>query len=146
MDPFAKKMLHGSMTYAAILILMFAALTIVYLHLRPRCADPVVSEAGSPGRQWIAAIAERRCGEEAPFFTHVNLRFAGEPRRYGFFSGQANEGEIFLLEQDARSAKLSLQWTAADQLTIQCSACAAWVKREDRWGKVAIRYKLQGAL
>jgi len=145
MDPFARKMVYGSFLYGGMMLAMFAVLSVVYFHQRPQCADRVVTDTAAPGQQWSATIMERRCGEEAPFFTHVNLRSVTQSQKYGFFSGRATEGEVFLIEQDSRTAGLSLQWSAPDQLTIQCSKCASVPaeKREEKWGPVIVRYELR---
>ena len=142
MDPFARRMLHGTFVYAAAMLLMFAVLTVVYLHTRPRCSDRVVAEATSPGRQWTAAVMERRCGEEAPFFTHVNLRPSNQDLKWGFFSGSATEGEIYLVEQDATSAGMALEWTAPDVLTIRCSSCGPELERKksQHWKGITLNY------
>ena len=155
MDPFARKMVFGSFVYGGVMLVMFAVLTVVYLHMRPRCSDRVVAEATDPGKQWTATVMERRCGAEAPFFTHVNLRPAAKDLNTGFFSGAASEGEIFLVEQDAAGAGIALSWSATDTLKIQCSRCRPalvqkpwvqkpWVqKRDERWGNVVINYDLR---
>ena len=142
MDPFARKMLQGTFVYGAVMLLMFAVFTMVYLHTRPRCSDRVVAEAVSPGRQWTASVMERRCGEYAPFFTHVNLRPANNDLQWGFFSGSATEGEIYLVEQDAASAALVLEWGAPDVLTIRCSGCGPELERKkiQRWRGVTLNY------
>jgi hypothetical protein len=142
MDPFARKMLHGTFVYGAAMLLMFALLTVFYLHTRPRCADRVVAEATSPGRRWTAAVMERRCGEEAPFFTHVNLRSASDDLHRGFFSGTATEGETYVLEQDATAAAIVLEWTGPDVLTIRCSGCGPELerKKDQRWRNVTLNY------
>jgi len=142
LDPFAKKMLKGSLAFAAVLIAMFAALTVVYLHLRPRCSDQVFSSAPSPDGKLTASVMEARCGQDLPFLTHVNLRPAGESIKLGYFSGKADDGEIFLLEQDAQSAAVSLQWMAPNHLAISCTHCqlAFLRKRLERWGDVVITY------
>ncbi len=101
MDPFARKMWQGSFVYGGIMLVMFAVLTGVYLHTRPRCSDRLVAESADQNKQWIAAVMERRCGEDTPFFTHVNLRPAGKDLKRGFFSGSATEGEVFQVELDA---------------------------------------------
>jgi hypothetical protein len=144
MDPFARRMLQGTFVYGAVMLLMFAVLTVVYLHTRPRCSDRVAAETDSPGGQWIATVVERRCGEDAPFFTHVNLRPAGEPLHRGFFSGSADEGEVFLVEQDAAALGVTLRWTAANTLSIQCPRCSPTLlrKREERWNAITLRYDL----
>ena len=144
MDPFARKMVLGSFVYGGMLLLMFAVLTVVYLHTRPRCSDRVVAESTDPGKRWTATVMERRCGNEAPFFTHVNLRPAGTDLNPGFFSGSATEGEIFLIEQDAASTGITLNWTSPATLHVQCPHCgAASVRNQaERWGDVAITYAL----
>src|SRR5438132_1386843 len=100
MDPFARKMVYGSFMYGSMMLIMFAVLSVVYFHLRPRCADRVIADTTSAKGQWSATTMERRCGEEAAFYTHVNLRVASQSLKYGFFSGTATEGEVFLVEQD----------------------------------------------
>ena len=77
MDPFARKMMQGAFVYGGMMLVMFAVLTVVYLHTRPRCSDRLVAESTDQNKQWTAAVMERRCGAETPFFTHVNLRPAG---------------------------------------------------------------------
>src|ERR1051326_7129148 len=142
MDPFARKMVFGSFVYGGVLLVMFAVLTVIYLHTRPRCSDRVVGEAASPSNQWTAAIMERRCGEDTPFFTHVNLRRAGETVNRGFFSGEATEGEVFVVEQDAPGAGATIGWTDPDTLLIHCPRCTASLvrKRDARWNGVLIKY------
>jgi hypothetical protein len=144
MDPFAKKMVRGSLAFAAVLIVLFTTLTVVYLHVRPRCSDEAVFESLSPDRQWAATAMQRRCGEESSFFTHVNLRPAAQSIRYGFFSGMAGDGEVFLVENETRNANLSLVWNSPDQLTIRCANCAVVNKHEERWRNISIRYELSG--
>lgn len=144
MDPFARKMVYGSFVYGGIMLLMFAVLTIVYLHTRPRCADRVVAESTDPAGQSTATVMERRCGAEAPFFTHVNLRPAEDELSRGFFSGSATEGEIFVLEQDAIGAGITLHWTSPMALSIACPRCNPGLvsKHDGRWGNVTISYDL----
>src|SRR5260370_33367293 len=101
MDPFARKIILGMVACGSAFLLMAGALSVVYFHHRPRCGESVVSEATSPDKQWTAAVMERRCGEESPFFVHVNLRPAAEPVRLSYFSGRADEGEGFLAEQES---------------------------------------------
>lgn len=146
MDPFARKMLQGAFVYAAVMLVMFGVVTVIYLHTRPRCSDRVVAEAASPARQWTAAVMERRCGDDAPFFTHVNLRPAKQNLRTGFFSGTATEGEIFLVEQDSVAAGITLQWTAPDALSIHCEGCSPAVEKEKRqgWERVTVTYIQSG--
>jgi hypothetical protein len=85
---------------------------------------------------------ERRCGEDTPFFTHLNLRTAGAEPKRGFFSGAAIEGEVFLMEQDAASGDITMNWSAPGRLNIQCSHCSAALvrKHEERWNNVVITY------
>lgn len=144
MDPFARKMLYGSFVYGGMMLLMFAVLTVVFLHMRPRCTDRVVAEATDPGKQWTAGVMERRCGAEAPFFTHVNLRPAAEDLHTGFFSGSATEGELFLIEQDAAGAGVALSWATPNTLIIRCAHCSPALvrKRDERLGSVVIHYDL----
>ena len=143
-DPFARKMIYGSFVYGAMMLVMFAVLTVVYLHTRPRCSDRVVGESSGPNGKWMATVLERRCGSEAPFFTHVNLRPAGEELKRGFFSGTAVEGEVFLIEQDAAGAGITITWTAPDALTLRCPRCSAPLvqKHDQQWGGIAVRYDL----
>lgn len=145
MDPFAKKMIQGSLAFAAVMLLMFAVLTTIYVHMRPPCSEKVVAEQISPGGRWNAAVMERRCGENSPFQTHVNLHKADEPIQPGYFSGRSKEGEIFLVDLDAQSAPVTLQWISEQQLVVRCEACASEARREakPRWHDVEIRYELR---
>src|SRR5438270_5052770 len=144
MDPFARKMVYGSFVYGGMMLVMFAVLTAFYLHSRPRCSDRVVAESTDQTRQWTATVMERRCGAEAPFFTHVNLRPAGKDLNTGFFSGSAIEGEVFLVEQDAAGARITLLWTSPTALIIACPRCSPGLLRrhDEHWGSVAINYDL----
>jgi hypothetical protein len=144
MDPFARKMIYGSFVYGGMMLLMFAVLTVVYLHTRPRCSDRVVAESTDQARQWTATVMERRCGAEAPFFTHVNLRPAGKDLDKGFFSGEATEGEVFVIEQDAADAGTTLNWTSPTTLRIECPRCSAALvrKHDQRWSSVVINFEL----
>jgi hypothetical protein len=143
-DPFARKMIYGSFVYGGMMLVMFGVLTLVYLHTRPRCSDRMVGETSSPDGKWMATIMERRCGAEAPFFTHVNLRPAGEDVKHGFFSGKTVEGEVFLIEEDAAGAGIVLTWTAPDKLTVRCPRCSqAFIRQSDpNWDAVRIDYQL----
>jgi len=143
-DPFARRMIQGSVAFACVLLVMFAVLTVVYLHTRPRCSDTISAEAASPNKQWTAALLERRCGEDTPFFTHVNLRPTGEELQRGFFSGAANAGEVFEMEQDVASTGLNLRWSAPDTLVIECRRCEASLlrKHDKEWNAVTINYEL----
>jgi hypothetical protein len=144
MDPFARKMIYGSFVYGGMMLVMFAVLTVVYLHTRPRCSDRVVAESTDQARQWTATVMERRCGAEAPFFTHVNLRHAGKDLQTGFFSGSTTDGEMFLVEQDAAGAGITLHWTSPAVLIISCPRCSATLvsKHDERWSNVVIKYDL----
>lgn len=135
-------MIRSSFAYGAFLVLLFTVMTILYLHWRPRCSDQVISEAKDPGGHWIAAVMEARCGEDQPFFTHVNLRPATDPIQLGYFSGRASDNEIFLLEQDAQSADVKVEWTATNRLAISCAHCPPTYLRKhfERWGDVTITY------
>jgi hypothetical protein len=146
-DPFARKMVYGSFVYGGMLLVMFAVLTVVYLHTRPRCSDRVVAESVDQSAQWTATLMERRCGAEAPFFTHVNLRPAGKDLSTGFFSGSATEGEVFVLEQDAAGAGISLQWKSPVALTVTCPGCSPSLvsKHDEHWGNVSIEYGFRSA-
>jgi hypothetical protein len=144
MDPFARKMVYGSFLYGGMMLVMFAVLTVVYLHTRTRCADRVVAESTDPAKRWTATIMERRCGAEAPFFTHVNLRRAGKDLKLGFFSGSATEGEVFVVEQDAAGTAITLQWMSPTTLNIQCPRCSASLvrKHDARRDSVVVNYEL----
>jgi hypothetical protein len=144
MDPFARKMWQGALVYGGIMLVMFAVLTVVYLHTRPRCSDRLVAESTDQNRQWTAAVMERRCGVDTPFFTHVNLRAAKNDLERGFFSGSATNGEVFEVELDAASAGLTLHWTSPSALSISCAHCSpSLVRRQnERWDSVAINYAL----
>jgi hypothetical protein len=142
-DPFARKMIQSSFAFACVLLVMFAVLTVVYLHTRPRCSERVIAEAATPNRKWAATLLERRCGEETPFFTHVNLRAAGEELHQGFFSGKAADGEVFEIEQDAADSGINLHWSAPDILVIECHRCQASLVRQhtEQWDGVTVKYE-----
>jgi hypothetical protein len=59
-DPFGRKMIHGSFVYGGVMLVMFAVLTVVYLYTRPRCSDRVLAETLSPDKHWTATLMERR--------------------------------------------------------------------------------------
>ena len=145
MDPFARKMWRAGLAYAVLLMAMGAALTVVYVHERPRCGDRRVKESNSPDRRWTAAVLERRCGEDAPFITQINLRDGGTKLVRGFFSGQANQNNVFMVEQDAAGAGLQLDWNGSGELTIHCPHCDAnYVRRQDpQHGGLKIRYEFR---
>jgi len=144
MDPFARKMWQGAFVYGGIMLVMFAVLTVVYLHTRPRCSDRLVAESSNQNRQWTAAVMERRCGAEAPFITHVNLRAATNDLNRGFFSGSATQGEVFEVELDAVGAGLTLDWTSPTALSISCPHCSRSLirKHDERWDNITIHYAL----
>ena len=144
MDPFARKMILGSVTFGIIMACMAAALSVVYFHARPRCSEQVLAEAPGPNGQWTAGAFQRRCGEDSPFYVHVNVRPAAAPIRLGYFSGQVTEGEVFVAEQDAPYVVPDLAWTGPSALTIRCPGCRASdvQKRDDHIGAITIRYEL----
>jgi hypothetical protein len=144
MDPFAKKMIYGALVFGSVMALMAAAVSVVYFHLYPKCAEQVLSQATSPDKKWIAAVLERRCGEESPFLLHVNLRGAEQYSvQLGYFSGRATDGEIFVVEGDAAGPLPVLEWTSPSQLTIRCAHCSSAFARklDERWGTVLVRYE-----
>jgi hypothetical protein len=145
MDPFARKMIRSSLIFAAVTVLILAVMTVFYVRIRPRCNDDIVSEIISPDKRWIAAIMQRRCGDESPFYTHVNLRPVQAPIRRAFLTGEAGDGEVFKIEQDARSAEITIQWTAPDRVVIGCSHCqiAFLQKKSEHWRNVTISYFLE---
>jgi hypothetical protein len=142
MDPFAKKMWRFGWTFFAGMVIAFLAMSAVYFHARPQCSDRVVSSATSPDQKWIATVMERRCGEEAPFITHANLRLASQPEHRGYFSGRDDDGEILAVEQDAQATGLTVQWTSASALLVRCAHCVKQnVQREMAWGPLHITYE-----
>ncbi len=145
MDPFARKMIFAGLAFGASMLLMAGSASLMYYHYRPPCSEAALSEAKSPDGQWAATVMERRCGEESPFFIHVNLRPAGQPIRLGYLSGRAEAGEAFLAEEDSQDTPLTLEWTAPGQLTIRCPTCRipSVQKREEQWGPTTVRYQLQ---
>jgi hypothetical protein len=145
MDPFARKMIFGGLAYGGALLLMAATLSAIYFHNRPECSEAAISQAASPDGRWKAVAMERRCGDESPFYLHINLSAAGDPIRFGFFSGRSQEGEVFIVEDETRDLNPTLQWTSPDQLTVHCPRCRASLvkKREQHWGPITLRYELQ---
>jgi len=143
-DPFARKMIFGSIIYGSALLVMFGVLSVVYLHTRPKCSDRVVAESTDRDHHWTATVMERRCGAEAPFVTHVNLGPVGQEVDTGFFSGTAQDGEVFTVEQDAAGANLSLNWTSPNTLRIQCAHCSSTMvqKRDEHFRSLSIQYDL----
>jgi hypothetical protein len=89
-------------------------------------------------------VLERRCGDDQPFYVHVNLSAAGEPIRVAFFSGRSEEGEVFVAEEETRDTKPELLWTSPTELTIRCTQCrVSMVRRKDpRWNNIDVRYQL----
>ncbi len=142
MDPFARKMWRSGLAFAGLLTLLAAAMTVFWVHAHPRCGDRIVRESTSPDRGWTATVLERRCGEDAPFVTQVNLREGGTNLQRGFWSGQANDNNVFTVEQDAAGAGIQLQWNNAGELTIECPHCDRnYVRRNDaQHGALKITY------
>ncbi len=143
MDPFARKMIIAGLAFGAAMLLMAGAVSVLYFHYHPQCSEQVFSQARSSDGQWAAAVMERRCGEDSPFFIHVNLRPAAEPIRLGYFSGRAEEGEVFVAEEDTTDTDPALEWSAPRQIAIRCPRCRAAQKREEHWGPITLRYRLQ---
>jgi hypothetical protein len=145
MDPFARKMILGMLAFGSAMLLFAGALSVVYFHHRPRCGEQVLSQAASPDERWTAVVMQRRCGDESPFFIHVNLLPAAESLRLGYFSGRADEGEVFLAEQESPDAAPELEWSSPTQLTIRCSRCRAALvqKRDEHRGPVQVGYQLR---
>jgi hypothetical protein len=141
-DPFARRMLQGSMAFAAMMLVMFAVFSTVYLHLNPRCSEEIVAQSLSPDGRFAAAIMERRCGESVQIVTHVNLRPVETPVRMGYFTGRAKDGQVFAVELTAAEAAPDLRWTANTELTIACEGCGnpAPSQTDAAWGAVRIRY------
>ena len=142
LDPFARKMIQGSIAFAIVLLIMFGVFTAVYMHANPKCHEETIVEADSPGGQWTAAVIERRCGDTTSPVTHLNLRPAQEPVRTGYFTGVASEGQVFAIPLDVRETSPSLEWTGADELTLRCIGCdgRSPSQQETSWRTVKIRY------
>jgi hypothetical protein len=143
MDPFAKKMVSGALVFGSVMVLMAAALSVVYFHLYPRCSEQVMAEATSTDQQWIAAILERRCGPESPFLLHVNLRRTGQPISLGYFSGLASDGEVLIVEEETTGIVPELEWNSPRELTIRCPRCSSSFaqKMDEHLGPIIIRYQ-----
>jgi hypothetical protein len=143
MDPFARNMLRSTLAFAIALLIIFAAMSITYLHLRPLCPDHVLVQTESVANQWTATVLQRRCQDDSAFVTQVNLRRSTDALRRGFLSGQVSRNNVFKVEQDAAGAGLNLNWTAPDELTIRCPYCdPAFVRqRQMQWGSVRIVYE-----
>jgi hypothetical protein len=141
-DPFARRMLQGSMAFAAMMLLMFAVFTAVYMHLNPRCSEEIISQSLSPDGKFAAAILERHCGESVQIVTHVNLRPAEQPVRTGYFTGTAKDGQVFAVELTAAEASIDLRWNADSALTVACEGCGnpAPSQTDATWGAVRIQY------
>jgi hypothetical protein len=144
MDPFARKIWRAGFAYGGMMIVMAAALTIVYLHNRPRCGDRIVSESTSPDHRWTATILERRCGDDAPFLTQINVRDGGTELKRGYISGQANENNVFSIEQDAAETGLKFNWSHPGELIVKCAHCDPRYlhQHQSQHGALAIRYAL----
>lgn len=138
MDPFARKMILGTLAFAVFMLTILAALSVFYLHTHPRCSEQLLFEKPSPDGRLIAAVLRRRCGEESPLFVHVNLRSTASPLDFGFFSGRADDGEVFTAEQDSFENSLEVDWLSAAQLRIRCPACGP-AHVEHGWGPVAVQ-------
>jgi hypothetical protein len=143
MDPFARKMWYFGIGFAAILLLLVGVLKLFSAHEWPACGDHVIGETLSPRKNWTAAILQRRCGTDAPFVTLVNLRPAG-PLHRGFYSGQATRGTVFVVEQDAAGAGISLTWSAENVLAVRCPHCSPDLvrQRDQQWAHVTIQYQM----
>jgi len=142
MDTFARTIWRAGFAFGGMMVLMTAALTAVYLHNRPLCGDRIVSESTSPDRRWTAAILEHRCGEDAPFITQINLRDGGTKLQQGYLSRQANENNVFAIEQDAAGTGLQFEWSGHDELTIHCLHCDPTYRRrlDPQHGTLNIHY------
>jgi hypothetical protein len=125
------------------LLLLVGGLKIFSMHEWPACPDMLMSESASPGKQWIAAILQRRCGADSAFFTRVSLRASG-PLERGFLSGQIQQGTVFAVEQDAVGSGIALSWSNQNVLTVRCPHCTLTLvhQRDQQWGPVTIRYEL----
>ncbi len=143
-DPFARKMWKAGLGFASGMLVLFAVLTIVYVHVRPSCPDQLISESVSPDKRWTASILQHRCGEESPFISRVTIRSGTSRLKRGFFSGQALEPPVFTVEQDALGAGLTLLWSGPDQLTVLCAKCSPkFIRmRENLSGPVTILYQI----
>jgi hypothetical protein len=143
MDPFARNMLRSTAAFAVALLVIFAVMTLAYLHVHPQCPDAVLGQAESPSHRFIATLLQRRCGEESPFITQVNLRGASQDLPQGFLSGEVEKGIVFRMEQDAAGAGLTLSWSGPAELTIRCPRCETRFvqQRATRWEQVTIRYE-----
>lgn len=142
MDPFARKMIFGALAFGLAILLMTGATSMIYYHYRPLCSESEFSQSTSPDGQWAADVMARRCGDESPYMIHVNLRHVGEPIRFGYLSGRADAGEVFLTEQESPEIVPTLEWSAPSQLTIRCSGCRAAGVHEEHWGPITVRYQL----
>ena len=88
---------------------------------------------------------ERRCGEEQPFYMHVNVLHAGHPIEVAYFSGLSKQGEIFEAEEETRDSAPTVEWNSPRQVTVHCPWCRSALVREQKteWGPIAIRYQLK---
>lgn len=147
MDPFARNMLRSTLAFAIALLVIFAAMTVAYIHVHPPCPDTVLGQSAGTAGRFTAAVLQRRCGEDAPFISQVSLRASSEGLQRGFFSGQVNQGIVFRVEQDAAGAGLAVNWTGPEELTIRCPRCEqAFIQQHDKsWGAVRIVYQASNA-
>lgn len=136
-------MVLGALAFGSTMLLMAGTLAVVYFHVRPRCDDQVLAETESPNRQWVATVLERKCNDPSEWLAHVNLRRATEPIRVGYFSGEAKDGEVFAFELESKDQIPMVEWTAPDQLRINCQSCSesSIRKREERWQSVQVLYE-----
>jgi hypothetical protein len=143
MDPFARNMLRSTAAFAIALLVIFSVMTAVYVHIHPQCPDSVLQQAEGPSHRFVAAVLQRRCGEESPFITQVSLRAASKELSRGFLSGEVSRGIVFRVEQDATGAELNVIWTGPEQLTIRCPRCdGRFVQtRQTGWEHVRISYE-----
>ena len=144
MDPFARNMLRSTAAFAIALVVIFAVMTVAYVHIHPQCPDAVLAQAKSPSHRFVASVLQRRCGEESPFITQVSLGDASQAVPRGFLSGEVKKGIVFRMEQDAAGAGLTLNWTSPAELTIYCPRCETrFIQQQDpRWEQVTIRYEV----
>jgi hypothetical protein len=142
-DKFARKMLLGTVALGLAMGLMAAILAGVYFHNRPPCTEAILSQAVSPDKRWVAEAYERRCSDPVDWLAHVNVRRKEHPIRLNYFSGRANEGEVFLVEQRGEGQSPELEWTGPDRLTIRCAKCKfSALRRDERWGPISIQYEV----
>jgi len=66
--------------------------------------------------------------------------------KLGYFSGEAEDGEVFAFELEGKDRIPVLEWTAPDRLRISCLRCSnsSIKKREERWQSVRVFYEIAG--